>query len=118
MNPFRSLHDRYQDVAAFEGPGDGLYKSPGSSPVVVESKLLRQTIKAMVYVVETGPELAATHERRNSELTLPGEWLRIDGEPWLSFGTEDVTGMEILMYQDLFALGKRKGLQRCDYFMQ
>ena len=53
-------------------------------------------------------ELAAAHERRDAELALAGERLRVDRQPGLPLGAKDVVGVHVLVHQHLLALGPRQ----------
>lgn len=59
-------------------------------------------------------QLERADDRRETELTLARQRLRIDDKPRLALGGEDVVCMQILVDQHLLTLGRRQLLERGD----
>ena len=66
----------------------------------------------------TMAELEAPDDRRERELALAREGLRVDREPRLALGPKHVVSVEVLMEEDLLALRRRELLERLDRSVQ
>ena len=69
--------------------------------LAVEPQLGRQAIEPSQQVSAAAAELDVTDDRRDTELPLAGQWLRVDDEPGLTLGGENVVAVEILVEQHL-----------------
>src|SRR5262249_11107300 len=61
-------------------------------------------------------ELGAADDRRESELALTEQWLRVDHEPRFAGGAQHVARMQVLMKKDRLTLGRSEladRLERC-----
>jgi len=97
-----------------ERPRERLSAAPSGRAVAVEPELRRQPVQAMEHVLRRGPELGAADQRRDAELALADERLRVDHEPRLAFGPQDVPGVEVLVDEHLLTLRGRERPQGLD----
>ena len=59
-------------------------------------------------------ELEGADDRRDCELALARERLRVDHEPLLPFGREDVVAVQVLVHEHLLALRRRQLAKRLE----
>src|SRR5919198_4348940 len=90
-------------VLAVERPGDGLADRPAAGTLTVEPELRGQSVEAVEDVTPGMAELERADDRRDSELALAGQRLRVDREPRLALGAEGVFAGQGLGEQPLLA---------------
>ena len=95
-------------------PRDRLPERPASRSLAVEPELGGQAVEAAEDGSPRVPELAAADERRDPELALPRERLRVDREPRLTLRGEDVPGVQVLVQEDRLALRGRERPERVE----
>src|SRR3954470_21370479 len=95
-------------VVAVEGPRHRLPNGPPARALPVEAELGRQPVEPVENVRLRGTELERAHDRRDRELALTDERLRIDHEPRLALCRKDVVAVEVLVQQHLLALRLRE----------
>src|SRR4051812_39978125 len=102
------------DVLAVERPGHRLTDRPGTRALAVEAELRAEPIQAMQSVTLGMSELERPNDRCDREFTFSEQRLRVDHEPRLAYGSEDVVAVEILMEEHLLALRLRDRGKRVD----
>ena len=100
-----------RQASALEAPRDRLGERPEACALAVESELRCQAIEPVEDVAAAVAELEAANQRRDCELALARERLRVDREPRLPPRAKNVARMEILVKKHLLALRMRK---RCE----
>jgi hypothetical protein len=101
---------------AIRGPRNRLSERPTARPLPIEPELGAQPVEPVHDVLLALAELEGSDNGRKSELTLAHEGLRVDGEPRLTVGGEDVVRVEILVQKHLLTLRRSqlvKGRDRC-----
>src|SRR3954465_8564466 len=91
-------------VAALTAPGQRLAQRPKARTLAIESETARKRIQPPNDVSPTMTELVASNDRRQRELTLATERLRVDHQPGLARGAQDVVRVQVLGEQHLRAL--------------
>ncbi len=89
-------------------PGDRLHDRPAARTVAVETELPAEAIEAIKGLLLRVAELTGTDDRRDRELPLGSEWLRIDHEPRLALRRKDVLPVKVLVNEDELALRRRQ----------
>src|SRR5206468_1596693 len=97
---------------------DRLPERPAAHPLAVEPELPAEAVEAPQQGALPTPELGSADDRREPELALPGKRLRIDREPGLPLGAEDVPGVQVLVHEHELALRRRELTQRVDRGVQ
>src|SRR4051812_28700285 len=112
--PVQRLQVLLEEVAA-DRPGDRLADRPKPRPLPVETELGGEAIEPPNGLPPGVTELERANDRRDRELALTDERLRVDGQPALALGSEDVSTVKVLVEQHLLALGRgerRHGVER------
>src|SRR6058998_3542550 len=99
---------------AVDAPRDRLTDRPAPCALTIEPELTGQPIEPLQHGPPAVAELERTDDRRDRELTLADERLRIDYEPRLAPCGENVVRVEILIQEHLLALGRTKLLEDRD----
>src|ERR1051325_5588538 len=92
-------------------PGDRLRDRPPAGALTVEAELGGQSVEAVQDVALRVAELEGTDDRGDRELALARERLRVDHEPRLALCGQHVVAVQVLVHEDLLALGRRELLQ-------
>jgi hypothetical protein len=87
-----------------DAPGQCLNERPAAGTAAVEPELATEPIEAVEDVCATVAELRAADDRRESELALAEQGLRVDREPWFAGGAQHVSGVHVLVQEHLLAL--------------
>jgi len=103
---------------AVEAPGDRLPDRPAASPFSIQAERARKVVEASHDLLVAVAELGRADDRRETELPLADERLRVDYEPRLALGGQDVVGVEVLVHEDLLALGVGQLLERAHRFLE
>jgi hypothetical protein len=99
-------------VVVPDPPRDRLAERPAAGALPVQAELRAETVEAAQDLALRVAELGPADDRSDSELALAGERLRVDREPGLPLGSEDVPGVEVLVHEHELALGRRE-LPKC-----
>ena len=97
---------------ATEAPRNRLTDRPAPRPLTVEPELSAEHVEPMQDRPFAMAELERTNDRRQAELTLSRERLRVDHKPRLALGSEDIGRMEVLVKKNLLALARSQLLKR------
>src|SRR5918999_4602370 len=92
-----------------EAPRDGVRDPPPAHALAVEAELGREDVEAPLDAAETVAE-----QRDRHDLALGDDRLRVDREPRLPLGGEDVAAVEVLAADDELSLCRRQVAQRRD----
>ena len=82
----------------------------------VETELVSEPVETVEDMLAAVAELSAANDRRQSKLALAEQRLRVDREPRFAGGAEYVAGVQVLVQEHLFALGRSElvgRLERC-----
>src|SRR6185312_1999536 len=88
---------------------------PATRPLAVEAELRDEPVEAAQHLAARVAELARADDRRDPELSLPGERLRVDRQPRLALGGQNVVAVQVLVQEHLLTLCSRQfpqGLER------
>src|SRR5215217_1863383 len=94
-----------QEDLSVGSPRQRLHECPPSGTLAIKTERLRKAIQTLHYRRLARAKLGTPNDRSKRELSLAGQWLRIDHKPRLAPCTEDVPGVEVLMHEHLLALG-------------
>ena len=103
---------------AVEAPRDRLPDRPASRPLPIEAEPLRQPVEAPHDLLLAVTELERADDRREAELALADERLRVDREPRFALGRENVVRVEVLVDEHLLALSQRQPLESRDRLIE
>src|SRR5918992_107779 len=112
--PTRDLDVERKRLAVIPAPGERLAECPPARSFAVEAELACESIEPPEDLAASASELRAADDRCEPELALAHERLRVDRQPGLPLGAEDVVGMEVLVQEDLLALRRRQLPQGTD----
>jgi hypothetical protein len=98
-------------IVAAETPRNRLSDRPTTRAFAVKFELRGEKVETVEDLPLAVTELERPNDGCQPELALSDERLRIDYEPGLAFGGEDVGPVEILMQKDLLALSGNELLE-------
>jgi len=101
-----------EDVVIRPRPGEGLGERPTAGSLALKAELRRQSVETVSHILFRMAQLISANHRRQSELTLAQERLRIDCKPRLPFGTKNVVGVKVLIDEHRFALRRYELVHR------
>src|SRR6185437_1288954 len=101
-------------VLAVKGPRDRLPDRPAASALAVQGQLRDEPVETAEHLLPRVAELAGADNRRDPELPLADERLRVDPQPGLALRGQDVVAVQVLVQQHLRALGPRQLLERLE----
>src|SRR6267142_2466591 len=96
------------------GPRQCLRQRPASCALAVEPELGSKPLEPPSNASCIVAQLTAANDCCDSELALAGQRLRVNREPRLTLGREDVLGVQVLVEEYLLSLCPWKLLQRLD----
>src|SRR5689334_4206527 len=85
-------------------PRERLHDRPPACALTIELELVAETVEPMEDIPPRVAELAGADDRRDRELALRSERLRVDDEPRLPLRAHDVVAVHVLMHEHELAL--------------